>query len=242
MLAPIRRSLSERILESSRHCRVCIRHLHDQHPLRGPATAEAQVAEDYIPPLRPKSDSRSPQSSKGNFNGPPNRQVKGQPQRSPSTSKHPPMETKPPLANVVASLQRNRSKQQTVPEKLNMDQATGRSQQPTSGAATADPAAQLGFDERKVRATYPAPDGNVLPRRIEYLKKKGKTTVSHKVDYETDPLGYIEDGLKIRTKIEFAQLRAGGCRVRLTAAYHKQTLVAMGDGPTKVTILFTERY
>jgi hypothetical protein len=223
MLTPLRRSLGERILESSQHhCKICIRHLHNQHPLRGPATAEAQVAEEYLPPLK------SPQSTKGtasNFTVLQNRLSPTSTKRSKSAPK--------PLTNVASLLTNpNKSTQQKTGKTTPNKAAVAFPQKAPSG--TIDPASQFGFDLRKVRSTYPAPDEAVLPRRVEYLKKNRQTTVSHKVEYESEPLRYIEDGLKIRTKIEFAQLRGSGFRVRLTAAYHKDTLIAMGDGETKV--------
>ena len=219
MLAPIRRSLSERILESSRHhCKLCIRHLHDQHPLRGPATAEAQVTEEYIPPLKPAQSANGKPSSM-DFTVLQNRL---------GSTKRPKGGPKP-FANVASLLAKpKKSTQKGKTENITSQKIAAQN------PSFVDPASQSGFDIRKVRQTYPAPDESVLPRRVEYFKKSKQTTVSYKVEYGSEPLRYIEDGLKVRTKIEFAQSRGGGFRVRLTVAYHKDTLVAMGDGPTKV--------
>src|SRR5271169_2236955 len=97
MLSPLRRSLGERILESSRHpCKICIRHLHDQHPVRAPATAEAQVAEEYMPPLKPPQQSAKGKASTTNFNVLQNRLSQTSAKRSKNVSK--------PLANVASLL------------------------------------------------------------------------------------------------------------------------------------------
>jgi len=247
MLAPIRRSLGERILESSRHCRVCIRQLHDQHHVRAPAIAEAQVSEEYIPPLKPKSESRSTHSGKDkpiDFRNlqkrvqeqlkvePPTSQFK-QPLRKQSASQ-------PALTKAVQPRKQIKKSKQ---EKLAAEKAATKAQTTTTtkpSAAETDPTAQFGFDARKLRSIYEPPDENVLPRIIEYSKKNKKTgtSVSYRIDYESEPLRYLEEGLKLRTKIEFAQIRSGGYRVRLTAGFHKNTVVAMGDGHTKVSPLY----
>jgi len=130
--------------------------------------------------------------------------------------------------------QTKKSKREKVVEKA---ATKGRTTATTkSSAAETDSTSQFDFDARKVRSIYEAPDENVLPRILEYQKtnKKAGTSITHRIDYESEPFRYLEEGLKVRTKIEFAQLRSKGYRVRLTAAFHKNTVVAMGDGETKV--------
>jgi hypothetical protein len=246
MLAPIRRSLGERILESSRHCRVCIRQLHDQHHVRGPAIAEAQVSEEYIPPLK----SRSTNSAKGkpiDFQAL-QRKAEAEQQRKiepPTSQPKPPSPrisaVKPAVTKAVPpAKQTKKSKQQNSPGKASTKAQTTTTSK--ASAAETDPSSQFGFDANKVRSTYTAPAETVLPRAIEYNKKskKGGPSISFRIDYESEALRYLEEGLKVRTKIEFAQLRSGGYRVRLTAAFHKKTAVAMGDGQTKVFSHFLE--
>jgi hypothetical protein len=253
MLAPIRRSLGERILESSRHCRVCIRQLHDQHHVRGPAIAEAQVSEEYIPPLKPRSTS----SAKGKPIDFPalQKKVEAQQQRKiepPTSQPKPPsprISTVKPAVTKVIPLAKptKKSKQEKSPGKVSTKaQTTTTTTQTTTtskpSAAETDPSSQLGFDANKIRSTYTAPAETVLPRTIEYTKKskKGGQSISFRIDYESEALRYIEEGLKVKTKIEFAQLRSGGYRVRLTAVFHKRMAVAMGDGETKVFPHFLE--
>src|SRR5271155_4358811 len=248
MLAPIRRSLGERILESSRHCRVCIRQLHDQHHVRGPAIAEAQVSEEYIPPLKPRSTS----SAKGkpiDFQAlqkkaeqrtkiePPTSQPKPP---SPRISTVKPAVTKAVRSEKQTEKQTKKSKQEKSAGKASTKAQTTTTSKPS--AAETDPSSQFGFDANKVRSTYTTPAETVLPRVIEYNKKhkKGGPSIAFRIDYESEALRYLEEGLKVKTKIEFAQLRSGGYRVRLTAAFHKKTAVAMGDGETKVFPQFLE--
>ena len=244
MLAPIRRSLGERILESSRHCRVCIRQLHDQHHVRGPAIAEAQVSEEYIPPLKPRSTS----SAKGKPIDFQVLQKKAEQQRKiePPTSQPKPHSprisaVKPAVTKAVRpEKQTKKSKQEKPAGKASTKAETTTISK--SSAAETDPSSQFGFDANKVRSTYKAPAETVLPREIEYNKKNknGGPSISFRINYESEALRYLEEGLKVRTKIEFAQLRSGGYRVRLTAAFHKKTAVAMGDGETKVFPQFLE--
>ena len=256
MLAPIRRSLGERILESSRHCRVCIRQLHDQHHVRGPAIAEAQVSEEYIPPLKPRSTSSAKgkpidfQALQKKAEAAQQRKIEhptSQPKPpSPRLSTVKPAMTKAAATKAVPSVkQTKKSKQEKSPGRASTtaQTTTTKAQTTTTSKPTAaetDPSSQFGFDANKVRSTYKTPAETVLPRVIEFNKKskKGGPSISFRIDYESEALRYLEEGLRVKTKIEFAQLRSGGYRVRLTAAFHRKTAVAMGDGETKVSPQF----
>jgi hypothetical protein len=244
MLAPIRRSVGERILESSRNCRVCIRQLHDQHHVRGPAIAEAQVSEEYIPPLKPRSTS----SAKGKPIDFQALQKKAEQQRKIESLMSQPKPPSPRISTVNPAVtkavplakQKKKSKQQKSPVKASTPAQTTTTSKPS--AAETDPSSQFGFDANKVRSTYKAPAETVLPRAIDYNKKSktGGPSILFRIDYESEALRYLEEGLKVKTKIEFAPLRSGGYRVRLTATFHRKTAVAMGDGETKVTPQFLE--
>ena len=225
MLAPIRRFLGERIVQSPRHCRVCIRTLHNQHVVRGPAAAEAQVAEDYIPALKSRFESQKSlgKAKSINLNDLAKRvpQIKGPSPTTSTTKVKPPPAKKTKKSKHAKAIAKSPTTQGKNARPIQTDPTTG----------------QFGFDLQKVRATYQAPDEKTLPRQIEYTQRRHKMMKTYKVDYDSQPLRYIEEGLKLRTKIEFAQMRQGGYRVRLAAIHHKETVIAMGDGQTKVFLL-----
>ena len=218
MLAPLRRSLGERILESS-ICKVCTRSIHSQNPIRGAAAAQVQINEEFIHIHSKKSKNAS--SIQQTFKSPPVPFASGPPKRqqklksSPSTAKHVPSKD-------VGSTP-GTDKHANVPKEKIM-----------ATAATMN--SPYSWDAHSILSRYEEPPEKLLAPKCTIRRKGSKAKVYM---WRDNPLKFIEDGLRLRVKFEFISLEklklGQGWRVKIAANWSKNGSVAIGDGKTKVT-------
>ena len=218
MLAPFRRSLGERILESS-VCKVCTRSIHSQNPIRGAAAAQVQINDEFIHIGSKKSKNAS--SIQQTFKSPPAPFASAPPTRqqklksSPSTAKHGPL--KAMGTTPVADKHANVPKEKIL----------------TTAATMNSP---YSWDAHSIPSLYEEPPEKLLPPKCT-IKRKGTKAKVYK--WRDNPLQFIEEGLRLRVKFEFISLEklklGHGWRVKISANWSKNGSVAIGDGKTKVS-------
>ena len=217
MLAPLRRSLGERILEST-VCKVCTRSIHSQNPIRGAAAAQVQINDEFIRIDSKKSKNAS--SIQQTFKSPPAPFPSGPPlnQRKPKSSP-------PPAKHVslkAASSTPVTDKHANVPKE-------------TMLATAATMTSPYSWDAHSIHSRYEEPPEKLLPPRVT-IKRKGSKAKAYK--WRDSSLRFIEEGLRLRIKFEFISLEklklGHGWRVKISANWSKNGSVAIGDGKTKV--------
>ena len=219
MLAPLRRSLGERILESS-VCKVCTRSIHSQNPIRGAAVAQVQINDEFIH-INSKN-SKNASSIKQTFKSPP----------APFASTPPPKQQKsksPPSTGKHVSLKAIGStpvagKHAKAPKE-------------TILATAATMNSPYSWDADSILSRYEEPSEKLLPPKCT-IKRKGSKAKVYK--WHDNPLKFIEDGLHLRIKFEFISLEklklGNGWRVKIAANWNKNGSIAIGDGKTKVPL------
>ena len=225
MLAPLRRSLGERIIESS-VCKVCTRSIHSQNPIRGAAAAQLQVNDEFINIGSKKSKNTS--SLQQTFKSPPapfkshqtsSTQQKFKSPTSPN-SKHIPLKSKTSEKKSSPTA----GKDANVPKEKILETA----------ATMNSPYA---WDAQSLLSRYEEPPEKLLPPKCT-IKRKGSKARVYK--WRDSPLKFIEDGLHLRVKFEFISLEklklGQGWRVKIAANWSKTGSIAIGDGKTKVSL------
>jgi len=225
MLAPLRRSLGERIIESS-VCKVCTRSIHSQNPIRGAAAAQVQVNDEFIHIDSKKSKNTS--SLQHTFKSPRTPFKSHQPSstlhkfKSPPspTSKHIPLKAKASEKDIANSA----DKHANVPKEKILETA-----------ATMN--SPYSWDAQNILSRYEEPPEKLLPPKCT-IKRKGSKARVYK--WRDSALKFIEDGLHLRVKFEFISLEklklGQGWRVKISANWSKNGTVAIGDGKTKVCL------
>jgi hypothetical protein len=235
MLAPLRRSVRESLLDSATHCKVCIRRIHAQNAPRGAAAAQVQVEDDFQPFVPPKSRSTKTQASQKSSNA------------SVPSGKGTPIVQQPAKQKVNTQQQflkqQTKSSQQSSQKKGNH----GRSAQPKvlDSVASAKSAQRQSplltathldsrhvWDRKLILSLYPEPTEEKLPSRLN----KSKSAKSY--SWKADPAAYLELGLRVGIKVHSVPLasdkKEAKYRVLLTATWQKDRELAVGDGSSKV--------
>jgi hypothetical protein len=215
MLAPLRRSLGERILESSVHSTICKRAIHVQNPIRGAAAAQVQLNDDYIiqsiKQLKPENAPKNPPRLQQKFKSPPS-PIKSQQKGKSSPKKAP---ASPPPAVVTPTV--------ATPENT-----------PSILATATQMSSPFLWNTKNILSLYPEPFEKLLPPEVEIVSRKSSRI--HR--WRNESLQFLEQGLKLILKIDYISLekakRGKGFRVRIHANWAKHIGIAIGDGPTKV--------
>jgi hypothetical protein len=211
MLTPLRRSLGERILESSANGRICIRSIHVQNPIRGAAAAQVQINDDYL--------------------------VKGLAQLKPQNKRPPPVQQKfrspPSPIQPKSSQAKNKSKKQSTPAAPVAEIADTKEAKLSTATQINSPYL---WSRQNILSLYSLPDENVLPVKVEFVTRSRNRLQGY--HWQKEPLNFLEKGLKLNLKIDYVSLEKSklgkGYRVRILANWSKNVGIAIGDGPSKV--------
>lgn len=237
MLAPLRRSLGERIPAQTR---ICSRAIHSQKPIRGPAAAQAQISDDYlvqsITQLKPENTSKQSGPLQQKFKSPP-APVQTQALHRKAKSSKAAVQPKP-LQKQINSSKSNKSSKadkatfDTSPKSVQEDSIEDIEKTKTERLATAtQTSSPYLWTKENILSLYPEPVEHLLPPRISILSKDNKH-----YRWRDDPLKFLE--VLGTITLEYVSLKktkiAEGYRVRLHMNWGIQNGLAIGDGPTKV--------
>jgi outer membrane biosynthesis protein TonB len=247
MLAPLRRSIRERLLESATRGRVSIRQIHVQNATRGAAAAQEQSNE--IISVFKQYESRdineyAREASATQKQKQQQQQPQPQPQKQTQNQKQMKAQKKPSSreAKKQTATQKRTNKKQSETIKsydvrlnvLDISQPeTGPSRSPLETAANLD-SRQI-WDENAIKSLY----SSQTPDNLPIIQRKAEGHIQS-FRWQENPLEYIGKGLGLQVDLNYVKIKSGSddiqVRVRLVARWSQDVVVAIGDGRNKVQI------
>jgi hypothetical protein len=232
-LAPLRRSLQERILESS--CRLCTRRIHSYNYQRAPAAA-AQVQQNAELGSRIESILQEVNWAKSSEKeaqkaATASKSTAKSPTQSKSAKKSPKKTFKSPASpskgNITKARVTPEPKKKKIKEKDPETKPSNISSQPV-------------WNRERILEEHPTPPENLLPRKVT-VHRGGK---KREFDWKKDPRLFIEEGLKLSLKTEVHEEKRPEHHVhaKIHAKWCKYTCTAVGAGANKVTYLISTVY